>query len=62
MIKIIHVAKIFLNTIIFQLTSMMIVFNYKIFRKSLNAKFVIELNKLILISIIYKISIKMLNS
>ena len=41
---------------------MLIVFDHKIFCKSLNAKSVIKLNKSISISIIYNISIETLNS
>ena len=41
---------------------MIIVFNQKIFRKSSNAKFVVELIKLISISTTYNINIKTLNS
>ena len=62
MFETIHVAKIFLNIIIFRSTSIMIVFNQKIFCKSSNAKSVIKLIKSTLISIIYNINIKTLNS
>ena len=41
---------------------MMIVLDQKIFRKSSNAKFVVELIELISILIVYNISIKTLNS